>query len=333
MPTPSQSPFPHPALPLAPLALATVLGLGLANSVSGQGGALAADPSVVSRSALDSPTALNQPKPHPQGAGQAKQGEPDDLPSPPVPPLPAALPEATVPPNGGIVGLSPSPADDLGMGILQPLNLTFLDDDDWETHPLAEGRWLRSVALPLYVGPNGDHWGWIVNGWLMINGYEPLAIGQDASFSMVQAQPEIYSFPVLEQRADGWFRFQYTPAGSAWAHLDHLSVGSIPLTLQPWEETFATVSQVRFRRHGLSQALRLAPSSTASLQSLVVPNSHLRPLAIEGDWMRVEVTQPVQGCTVLPGHTTQEGWLRWRDEDQTLLIWTVNSNCPDLAAE
>lgn len=329
MPMRFQSPFPRHALPLAPLALATVLGLGLANPVSGLGVARATDPAVVSMAALDSTTAPTQP----QAVVPTKQNDGDNPTAPPVPPLPDTLPEATVPPNGGIVGLTPGPADDLGVGMLQPLNLNFLDDGDWEAHPLAEGRWLRSVALPLYVGPNGEHWGWIVNGWLMINGYEPLAIGQDASFSMVQAQPGIYSFPVLEQQADGWFRFQYTPAGSAWAHLDHLRVGSIPLALQSWEETFATASQVRFRRHGLSQALRLAPSPTASLQALVVPNSHLRPLAIEGDWMQVEVTQPVQGCTVLPGHTTKEGWLRWRDENRTLLIWAVNTDCPDLAAE
>lgn len=161
----------------------------------------------------------------------------------------------------------------------------------------------------------------------MINGFEPLAIGQDASFSMVEAQPGLYSFPVLEQRADGWFRFQYTPAGSAWAHMDHLNGGSTALAVQPWDAVFATAPQIRFRRHGLSQALRIDPSPSASLRSLVVPNSRIRPLAVEGDWMRVEVIQPVQGCTILPGHTTEEGWLRWRDENQSLLIWTVNADC------
>ncbi len=265
---------------------------------------------------------------------QPKQTEPTAPPpestAPVRPPLPLTIPEAGVPPNTGIVGLIPGPEDNLGIGLLQPRDLSFLNTTAWENHPLAYGRWLRSVALPLYVGPNGDHWGWIVNGWLMINGYEPIAIGQDASFAMVEARPGSYSFPVLEQRSDGWFRFQYTPAGSAWAHVAHLNAGAVALTLQPWEEILTATPQIRFRRHGLSQSLHTDPRVTSPLQFLVAPNSHIRPLAIDGDWMQVEVIQPVQGCTPLPGHTTETGWLRWRSEAQALLVWTVASGCPTL---
>ncbi len=314
------------------LALATVM-LGLALSPQGAGIAEAATPT----SPTDSVTAPafapgldpNQDfQVSPNGDLADSQTKQDT--SPPVPPVPTAIPEAVVPSNEGIVGLSPGPDDNLGIGVLQPRNLDFLDRADWEGNPLAYGRWLRSVALPLYVGPDGEHWGWMVNGWLIINGYEPMAIGRDASFSMVQARTGMYSFPVLEQRPDGWFRFQYTPAGSAWAHRDHLEVGAVALALQPWEDTLATAGQVRFRRHGLSQSLRTEPSGTASLQALVAPNSRIRPLAIDGDWMRVEVTQPVQGCTALPGHTTEAGWLRWRDEaTQALLVWAAAVDCAE----
>lgn len=265
-------------------------------------------------------------------ASRSKQADITTV-SPAVPALPTTIPDAVVPPNSGIVGLTPGPTDDLGLGLLHPQNLSFLDNTAGEDSPLAYGRWLRSVALPLYTSPDGDLWGWMINGWLMIDGYEPIAIGQDASFSMVEARPGLYSFPVLEQQADGWFRFQYTPAGSAWAHIDHLNVGSSPLAVQPWEAVLPSAEQIRFRRHGLSQALRLAPSPSAALQSLVVPNSRIRPLAIEGDWMRVEVIQPVQGCTTLPGHTTEEGWLRWRDDNQSLLVWTINTDCAAPVAE
>ena len=303
---------------------AVVLGFSLGTQATGKLAALAVDPpaSPANRVTAPDPAPQAGPKGDPTDP-QTKQES-----SPTLPPLPTTIPEAVVPPNGGIVGLTPGPEDDLGIGVLQPRNLDFLDGAAWDPHPLAYGRWLRSVALPLYVGPNGDHWGWIVNGWLIINDYEPIAIGQDASFSMVQAQPGVYSFPVLEQQSDGWFRFQYTPAGSAWAHVDHLDGGAVALALQPWDAALATASQVRFRRHGLSQSLRTEPSPTAALQALVAPNSRIRPLAIDGDWMQVEVTQPVQGCTALPGHTTAEGWLRWRNDDQALLVWMTTTDCP-----
>ncbi|MFH7245357.1 MAG: hypothetical protein ACHWZW_21170 [Spirulina sp.] len=283
--------------------------------------------------ALANPPVRPTPMANPSPAAQPKQTEPTDpqtAPTPPDrPPLPTTIPDAVVPPNTGIVGLIPGPEDNLGVGLLHPRDLSFLDTTAWESHPLAYGRWLRSVALPLYVGPDGDHWGWMVNGWLMINGYEPIAIGQDASFAMVEARQGIYSFPVLEQRSDGWFRFQYTPAGSAWANIAHLDDGAITLTLQPWEDILATAPQIRFRRHGLSQSLRTEPRETSPLQFLVAPNSYIRPLTIDGDWVQVEVTQPVQGCTPLPGHTSETGWLRWRNGDQALLVWTVSSGCPD----
>lgn len=313
--TPSAQPL-RPSAPrtscLRPLPVLVML---LGSWLGGQG----LDPSV----ALAKPLAdtFNQPS----VGVQPKQTEPS---APARPPLPTDIPEAVVPPNNGIVGLIPGPEDNLGMGLLQPRDLSFLDTTAWEDNPMAYGRWLRSVAIPLYVSPSGDPWGWLVNGWLIIDGYEPIAIGQDASFAMVEAHRGLYSFPVLELRSDGWFRFQYTPAGSAWAHTDHLEGGAVALALQPWEDVLATAPQIRFRRHGLSQSLRAEPTATSPLQFLVAPNSHLRPLAINGDWVQVEVTQPVQGCTALPGHTTETGWLRWRDDAQTLLVWTVPAGCP-----
>ena len=55
--------------------------------------------------------------------------------------------------------------------------------------------------------------GWLVNGWLIPNGYDPIAVGRDATFTMVQPRRGLYTFPVMEVREDGWFRFQYTPRG------------------------------------------------------------------------------------------------------------------------
>ncbi len=326
-----QSPLGSSGMPRCPknvARLAVTLGLAL----SPVGAAWGQSPEEASIPAVPVPVVATPESSAPDGSGPSMAQTSSRTPLP-TPPLPTPLPEAVVPPQGGIVGLSPGPTEDLGIGLLQPQNLSFLEGPNGDGSPLAYGRWLRSVALPLYVSPNGDPWGWIVNGWLIINGYEPLAIGQDASFSMVEARPGLYSFPVLEQRPDGWFRFQYTAAGSAWAHRDHLQEGTVHLTIQPWEVVLSTTAQLRFRRHGLFQSLRTDPGATASLRSLVVPNSRIRPLALAGDWMQVEVTQPMQGCTALPGHSVQTGWLRWRDDTQTLLVWPVTPPCLQTAPE
>ncbi|NJL46208.1 MAG: hypothetical protein HC929_00205 [Leptolyngbyaceae cyanobacterium SM2_5_2] len=249
-----------------------------------------------------------------------KQGVAEASP-PAVPPLPASVPPAIGPEETGIVGLTPGPVDDVGVGHLHPSNVTSLLGSNWRSSPILHASWLRSIALPIYIGPNGDHWGWLINGWLIPNGSGPIAVGRDATFSMVQADRGLYSFPVLEVRPDGWFRFQYTPAGSAWAHTAHLNVGALSLTIEPWEEQIQEAYQVEFRKHGLSQPLRSVPRGSGSLRSLVVPNSLIRPLEVQGDWVRVQVVQPVRGCTPLPGSTTDEGWMRWRDTRQTLLVW------------
>lgn len=250
-----------------------------------------------------------------------ESGTAPSLSAPVIPPLPESIPAAIAPERSGIVGLTPAADDDLGIGHLRPRDLGFLGTNDWEDHPLAYAGWLRSVAIPLYVSPGSEPWGWLVNGWLMIPGYDPIAIGRDATFSMVQAEPGLYSFPVLELREDGWFQFQYTPAGAAWAHIDHLEVGAMALEIEPWEEQAETAAQVKFLRHGLSQPLLAEPMNNRGLRSLVSINSLIQPLEVNGDWMRVSVTQPALGCRPLPGSTTEEGWIRWRDEQQSLLVW------------
>ncbi|MEO1068008.1 MAG: hypothetical protein AAFW95_02665, partial [Cyanobacteria bacterium J06638_6] len=188
-------------------------------------------------------------------------------------------------------------------------------------------NWLRDIALPVYPSPEGDPWGWIINGWLIPNSSTPLAIGRDAAFSMVRTGQEVYTFPVLELRSDGWFRFQYTPAGAAWAHVTHLDLGTVPLVIEQWDVSMKDAARVEFRRPGLSQPMRLEPRSTAPLQALVGPNSIIQPLDLDGDWLRVRVIQPAQDCMPLPGSSTAEGWVRWRNEADKPLVWFSNRSC------
>lgn len=262
-----------------------------------------------------------------QESPQTKQSQP--LPSPSVPSMPSPVPEAIAPESSGILGLYPDPEDNIGVGHLRPANLAILAGDGAER--FANAHWLRSVALPIYVEPDGPHWGWIVNGWLVPNGYDPIAIGRDAAFSMLHTYVGLYSFPVMEVREDGWFRFQYTPAGTAWAHLSHLNLGGIELTVESWEDRFLEVGQLEFRQHGISQPLRSQPAPSQSLVYLVGDNSLIEPLEFDGDWMRVRVVQPADGCQGMPGATTEEGWMRWRNSSDRALVWYPSRDCTSAA--
>ncbi|MGD1907531.1 MAG: hypothetical protein ACFB0C_16305 [Leptolyngbyaceae cyanobacterium] len=242
---------------------------------------------------------------------------------PTIPPLPNDVPAPQPPDPQGIVGRSPSAEINIGIGYLRPENLDFLNQPDWPNSPHLGANWLQAIALPIYAEPGDTPWGWLINGWLLVEGYDPILVGQDASFLMLQTHYALLSFPVLEVRDDGWFRFQYTPAGTAWAHQDHLELGEMALTLETWPEHFLATGWVEFWRHGISQPLRTNPS--AGILTLVGPDSFIEPLAFEGDWMRVRITQPTDGCTFLPGYRSQEGWMRWRSEQ--VLIWHPPRGC------
>ncbi|MDB9526617.1 hypothetical protein PN498_11495 [Oscillatoria sp. CS-180] len=247
--------------------------------------------------------------------------------SPPVPPLPSPLPTATPPTESGIVGLSPEPTDDIGVGHLRPRDLSFLETENWTDSPYLGANWLQAAAIPIYTEPDGSHWGWIISGWLVPNGQEPLALGRDASFSMLHTYYSLFSFPVTQIQDDGWFEFQYTPAGKAWAHVDHLNLGRIDLAVETWENRFLDMGWVEFRNHGLSQSLKAVPDDSATILGLVGPDSFIETLAFDGDWMQVRVTQPTSACQQLPGAVTQEGWMRWRNSEQQSLIWFPPKGC------
>lgn len=202
----------------------------------------------------------------------------------------------------------------VGMGQLRPLTVEPLLSDDVS--------WLQSVALPLYVSPGGEHWGWIYRGWLILNGQEPLAIGRDAGFGMVRPYDSLRTFPVLEIQPDGWVRVQYTLGGSAWVHTSLLSLGQIPLTIETWADRLQDQPVVYFLDSKTAQALRSQPAATNNILSLVATDSLIEPLGFEGDWMQVRVTRPTTAtCQPLTSATVTEGWMRWRGNAQQSLIW------------
>ncbi|MBU6230425.1 MAG: hypothetical protein KGQ93_12115 [Cyanobacteria bacterium REEB459] len=246
---------------------------------------------------------------------------------PALPPAwPVAVPVPIDPQPSGITGLTPTPAEDLGLGHLRPL---LPPSGSTSLGPLGDAHWLAQVTLPVYAQPGEVAWGWLIHGWLIIAGQPPIALGRDASFAMVQADPGFYSFPVLEMRSDGWFRFRYTAAGTAWTHLKYLRGSSLALTVEPWAEQLRRSPRIQMRKPGLSQGLRTNPEESSPLRSLVSASSLIEPLQVEGNWVRVRVTEPAQGCHPLPGSTSDEGWLKWQDDQQRLLIWFgLDPACP-----
>ncbi|ASC70632.1 hypothetical protein XM38_015720 [Halomicronema hongdechloris C2206] len=244
-----------------------------------------------------------------------------------MPPRPEPVPDAIAPDPDGIIGLTPDSDDHIGMGHLRPADLSQLQAEDSTESALSQADWLGAIALPIYAEPGSDPWGWLINGWLIPNGGDPIAIGRDAAFSMLQTDDALFSFPVLIRRADGWFQFQYTPAGYAWAHTDHLALGQIELTVEPWSDHFLQSEWVRYRNPGISLPLRDEPNGNGAMVLLVGPNSYIEPLDFEGDWMRVRVTQPVEGCDPGPGARTEEGWMRWRDQNDNSRIWHSPTLC------
>ncbi len=230
------------------------------------------------------------------------------------PPLPTSAPQPFSPVPSGITDLSRGDAPIVGVGQLRPLNVEPLLRDDVS--------WLQSVALPLYASAGGDHWGWIYQGWLILNGQAPLAIGRDAGFGMVRPYDNLRTFPVLEIRPDGWARVQYTPGGSAWVHTSLLNLGQMPLTIETWADRLEAQKVVYFLDSKRTQALRSQPEATNNILSLVATDSLIELLAFDGDWMQVRVTRPTTAsCQPLTGATVTEGWMRWRGNAQQSLIW------------
>lgn len=245
----------------------------------------------------------------------------------PVPPLPGNLPEPFSPDGQGILGLYPDVEDNIGVGHLRPAEVPFFEPANDPESSLRGANWLSQIAIPLYAGPDGEHWGWLIRGWLIPNGYDPIAIGRDASFVMLHTFYDLFSFPVMEIRADGWFRFQYSSAGTVWAHTSQLGLGQVELIVEPWEDRFVSVSQLYFRNTGAVYALRSEPNSDRTLITSVGSDSLIEPVEFSGDWMRVRVTQPAEGCRLLPEARTQEGWMRWRTNQQGIRVWFPPSGC------
>ena len=229
------------------------------------------------------------------------------------PPVPTSISTPFYPELSGIVDLHDDPdAAILSVGHLRPRHVEGLTSDSV--------NWLSSVSLPLYASPGGAHWGWIHQGYL-VQGDSALAIGRDAGFAMVKPYENLYTFPILRIRGDGWFQVQYTTGGSAWAHTSQLDIGDMPLVIERWELLLSSQPALYFLERTEAQALRSQPQEATNMLSFVAADSLIEPISIVGDWMRVRVTRPTSLCEPLIGSTVTEGWMRWRGKDDESLVW------------
>ena len=245
--------------------------------------------------------------------------------APPADPTPKPTP--FTPAIAGVLDLSTQADEDIiGVGHLRPqvTDTPAIDITDAEAAEEKDGdavSWLEDIILPLYISPGGEHWGWLYQGWLVPDGQTYLAIGRDAGFAMVKSEENLYTFPVLDIRDDGWFQVQYTTGGSAWAHTSQLSLGETTMFLENWEETLSEQAAVYFLNESEAQPLRSQPEAAKNMLGLVSADSLIEPLDFAGDWMRVRVTRPAANCTPLTGATVTEGWMRWRNEESQSLVW------------
>ena len=284
------------------------IALNFSTSFSTVGGAIAQD----TQPAVTQPL-VTQPLVTPaevEPAGAMAEPLPRSI-TPPADPAPAPTP--FVPLRSGIIDVSKGANAIESVGHLRPRDIQSSDNDGLD--------WVQTVNLPLYVTPGGEHWGWIYKGWLIPKGQPYLAMGRDAGFAMVRSYENLYTFPVLETRSDGWFRVQYTPGGSAWAHTSQLALGDELLTVETWENRLQAQGSVYFLNSRKAQALRSQPQQSTNMISLIAADSLIEPLEFQGDWMRVRATSPIANCEPLSGAAVSEGWMRWRGDRREALVW------------
>lgn len=206
----------------------------------------------------------------------------------------------------------------------------------------AELKWLRMVILPLYAAPGGEVEGWLARGWV-VRPMTPAPTWKKLTAAGWRGVGgESIALTVLDLHDDGWFRLRYAAPdgstdGTAWAHVSHLNLGDVDLRLVGWEEHFLRVEGTVFRAPGMHYLREGASAESIVLDSLTSfdrwggrseESYALTPLEMKGDWMRARVQRPKGFCGDQPGpQTTMEGWVRWRDSVNGLMLATGSPIC------
>lgn len=259
----------------------------------------------------------------------------------PTPSLPQSLPKPRY--HGDLDWLDKGAIKDieretdlsLGIGHLRPKDLSPFTIDGWEDpNSLVGTGWLGKVTLPLYQQPEGQHWGWLAQGWLLRpSGEATNTFSTDSrpfTVANIVYKGTVNSFVVLKIRDDGWFKLRYAQPtseddGTAWAHQSHLNLGEIALTVEPWEKWFSQLKKPFYFRDEARHALRKEPTNTSEIVAWLPgkQDAWFVPQEVKGDWMRVLVSN--DACDLNSASTTnpkcQAGWVRWQNSEQVPLVW------------
>lgn len=248
----------------------------------------------------------------------------------------ARLPDSLRPP------LAPRPAPRV-----PAFDRTFLKGEPGEGYLAVRGssfeglNWLRLVILPLYTVPRGEVSAWLARGWV-VRPLVPAPSWRELTVAGIYGVgDESIALTVLDLRDNGWFRLRYAAPdgvsdGTAWAHVSHLSFGDVDLRLVRWDAHFLRGGETVFRTSGIHYLRQTGSDESGVLDSLPSPDRWggrsevrhtLTPLEMHGDWMRVRVQWPGGWCARERTGPTREGWVRWRDSVNGVMLTTGVLTC------
>lgn len=189
--------------------------------------------------------------------------------------------------------------------------------------------WPRKIVLPVWEDPGGELLAWVRSGQVIpADGSPPYPL---SGAGMVETDYEQLTFIVSEEK-DGWLqlRFKAGDDGVGWTHRCRLDRGEIALSYQSWQELLREKGEWLHFRAEVPHALREGPTTKSRHITWIGLDHKLKLLQIEGNWMRVEVTQPDWTCTgpdqPFTG-TTHEGWVKWRDDTVGPWVWYYTRGC------
>lgn len=245
---------------------------------------------------------------------------------------PAVLAAAACPPPADWVAKAPAGSPyDASAALLRNRKLV-------ETTPLGIGHihptgeaavsdWIEKAVLPLATTPGGEPDRLLARGWLL----DRNGAGQAFDLGgLLETGYEVRTFLVLGMEND-WYQLQLESPGQPidrpWVPGCALAAGDPPLDFTPWGQWLMSdnLSPLYFRSPK-PHNLRSGPGTNHATLGGIVGDHALRPIAMRGDWMQVEVSQPSDYCAEVRSRK-RTGWIKWRSDERGPWVWYYPRGC------